>query len=204
MSQSPEAARARAARRRHLQQRQTVIFGTLVAALLLVALLGGAVWSGVIPSPINVPINSGEPAADPTPVAPPCPPADTPPVPYTDISANVLNGTETQGLAARTAATLQNYGVQIGHQSNGIPYGGVVQVTTGPLGVVSAYTISGLFSSTQIVLDGRDDATVDVLLGEGFDGVLDEGEITLDPEAPIPAPEDCRPLEPETTESVAG
>lgn len=200
MSQSTEAARARAARRRHLQQRQTVIFGTLVAALLVIALLGGAVWSGVIPSPIEVPINSGEPAATPAPVAPPCPPADTTPVPYEEISANVLNGTERQNLAGQTAATLQNLGVQIGRQANGTPYGGVVQVTTGPLGVASAYTIAAVFTSAQIVLDGREDATVDVLLGEGFEGVLDAEDVTLDPKEPIPAPADCRPVEAESAE----
>lgn len=185
-----------------MQQRQTVIFGTLVAALLLVGLVGGAVWSGVIPSPIDIPVNSGEPAATPDPIAPPCPPADTTPVAYTDISANVLNGTDEQGLASRTGATLQNRGVQIGHLADGMPYGGVVQITTGPLGVTAAYTLAGLFSTAQIVLDGRDDATVDLLLGEAYEGVLPEEEVTLDPEAPIPAPEGCRPIEGEDAEDT--
>ncbi len=185
-----------------MQQRQTVIFGTLVAALLLVGLLGGAVWSGVIPSPIDIPVNSGEPAPTPEPIAPPCPPADTTPVAYADISANVLNGTDEQGLASRTAATLQNRGVEVGNLADGTPYGGAVQITTGPLGVTAAYTLAGLFNGAQIVLDDREDATVDVLLGEAFEGVLSEGEVTLDPEAPIPAPEGCRPIEDEEAEDV--
>lgn len=201
MSQSTEAVRARAARRRHLQQRQTVIFGTLVAALLVIGLLGGAVWSGVISSPIDVPINSGEAADAPAAVVPPCPPPETLPVAYAEISANVLNGTDEQQLAARTAAVLQDYGVQIGRQANGTPYGGVVQLTTGPLGVASAYTLAGVFSSAQIVLDGREDATVDVLLGDGFDRVLDPADVTLDPAVAIPAPEGCKPVE---TPSVEG
>lgn len=202
MSQSTEAVRARAARRRHMQQRQTVIFGTLVAALLFVALLGGAVWSGVLPSPIDVPINSGAPVATPEPVVPPCPPADTPPVAYPDITANVLNGTGEAGLAARTAATLENRGVMIGLLSDGTPYGGVALVTTGPLGIAAAYTLAGLFSESQIVLDAREDATVDVLIGSAYEGMLAEGEVTLDPEAPIPAPEGCQPPEGEEAESV--
>ena len=53
MSQSTEAVRARAARRRHLQQRQTVIFGTLVAALLVIGLLGGAVETKGMPKKVE-------------------------------------------------------------------------------------------------------------------------------------------------------
>ncbi|GAB2604128.1 LytR C-terminal domain-containing protein [Pseudactinotalea suaedae] len=195
MSQSTEAVRARAARRRHLQQRQTVIFGTLVAALLLVALLGGAVWSGVIPSPVSVPINSGGPAATPDAIAPPCPPADALPVPYAEINVNVLNGTDEQGLASRTATSLQAYGVQIGQQANGTPYGGVAQLTVGPLGVASAYSLAAVFTEAQIVLDSREDATVDLLLGEGYETLVPLEEVALDPAVPIVAPEGCRPIE---------
>lgn len=195
MTQSPEAVRARVARRRHMQQRQTVIFGTLVTVLLVAGLLGGAVWSGVLPSPIDIEINSGAPEATPAPVAPPCPPEGALPVPYSEISANVLNGTETQGLAAGTAATLRSYGIQTGREQNGQRYEGVARLTAGPLGVASAYTLAALFSSAEIVLDAREDATVDVLLGMAFEDVLPLEQVALDPEAPIPPPADCRPVE---------
>ncbi|GAB2971242.1 MAG TPA: LytR C-terminal domain-containing protein [Actinotalea caeni] len=195
MTQSPEAVRARVARRRHMQQRQTVIFGTLVTVLLVAGLLGGAVWSGVLPSPIDIEINSGAPEATPAPVAPPCPPEGALPVPYSEISANVLNGTETQGLAAGTAATLRSYGIQTGREQNGQRYEGVARLTAGPLGVASAYTLAALFSSAEIVLDAREDATVDVLLGMAFEDVLPLEQVELDPEAPIPPPADCRPVE---------
>jgi len=195
VTQSPEAVRARVARRRHMQQRQTVIFGTLVTVLLVAGLLGGAVWSGVLPSPIDIEINSGAPEATPAPVAPPCPPEGALPVPYSEISANVLNGTETQGLAAGTAATLRSYGIQTGREQNGQRYEGVARLTAGPLGVASAYTLAALFSSAEIVLDAREDATVDVLLGLAFEDVLPLEQVELDPEAPIPPPADCRPVE---------
>jgi len=195
VTQSPEAVRARVARRRHMQQRQTVIFGTLVTVLLVAGLLGGAVWSGVLPSPIDIEINSGAPEATPAPVAPPCPPEGALPVPYSEISANVLNGTETQGLAAGTAATLRSYGIQTGREQNGQRYEGVARLTAGPLGVASAYTLAALFSSAEIVLDAREDATVDVLLGMAFEDVLPLEQVELDPEAPIPPPADCRPVE---------
>lgn len=195
MTQTPEAMRARAARRRHLQQRQTVVFGTLVAALLVVGLLGGASWSGVLPSPVSVPINSGGAAEAPDPVVPPCPPADTKPVKFSEISVNVLNGTETQGLAARTASSLRGYEIQIGHEQNGTAYGGVAQLTTGPLGVASAYTLAALFTESQIVLDARDDDTVDILLGVGYGGLIAEEDVALNFKKPIPAPEGCREVE---------
>src|SRR5690606_1838397 len=178
-----------------MQQRQTVIFGTLVTVLLVAGLLGGAVWSGVLPSPIDIEINSGAPEATPAPVAPPCPPEGALPVPYSEISANVLNGTETQGLAAGTAATLRSYGIQTGREQNGQRYEGVARLTAGPLGVASAYTLAALFSSAEIVLDAREDATVDVLLGMAFEDVLPLEQVELDPEAPIPPPADCRPVE---------
>lgn len=191
--------RARAARRRHLQQRQTVIFGSLIAALLIAALLGVATWTGIIPSPVSVPIYSGAPADSPAPVTPPCPPEGENPVPYAEISANVLNGTETRGLAATTGATLRSYGIQTGREDNGTPYNGVARLTSGPLGVASAYTLAALFADSQIVLDARDDATVDILLGQNFEELVPVDDVALDPEAPIPAPADCTPvdLEPE-------
>lgn len=195
MTQGPEAVRARAARRRHMQQRQTVVFGVLVTALLVVGLVGGAVWSGVLPSPIDVPINSGPPAATPAPVVPPCPPEGATPVPYSEISVNVLNGTETQGLAASTAASLRSNGIQTGREQNGQPYGGVARLTAGPLGIASAYTLAPLFSASQIELDAREDATVDILLGNGFEDLVPVETAALDPKEPIPAPAECRPVE---------
>lgn len=200
MTQTPEALRARAARRRHLQQRQTVIFGTLVAALLLIGLVAGGMWTGVIPSPVSVPINDGN-AAAPTPVVPPCPPEGALPVPYSEIGVNVFNGTNTQGLAATTAAKLRAVGLQTALEQNGSAYGGVVQLTAGPTGVAAAYTVAALFPSSQIVLDARDDDSVDVLVGDGFEDLIPVEEVTLDPAAPIPAPETCSAV---TVETEAG
>lgn len=195
MTQTPEAMRARAARRRHLQQRQTVVFGTLIAALLAVGLLAGAMWSGVLPSPVSVAINDGGAEAPPATVAPPCPPADAKPLPYNEISANVLNGTDTQGLAARTAASLRGYGIQTGREQNGTEYGGVAQLTAGPEGLASAYTLAALFAESQITLDAREDASVDVLLGSAFEELIPEDEVSLNAKKPIPVPENCRPVE---------
>lgn len=183
-----------------MQERQTVIFGTLIAALLVIGLVAGAMWSGVLPSPITVPINSGG-VESPDPVTPPCPPADATWVPYNEISVNVLNGTDTRGLAASTAARLLEIGVQISSEQNGAPYGGVVKITTGPLGVSAAYTMAALFPSSQIVLDSREDETLDLLVGDGYEELVPEDERQVEAEAAIPAPADCRPVETSTDDS---
>lgn len=199
MTQTPEALRARAARRRHLQQRQTVVFGALIVALLATGLGGLAVWTGVIESPVNVPIYSGpQPEAPPT-QAPPCPPADTQFVPFESITVNVLNGTDVQGRASLTATVLRSYGVQTEREENGAPYGGVAQFTTGPDGVAAAYSLAGAFSESQIVLDTREDATIDVLLGERFEAVAPAEQAKPDTEAVIPTPSSCLPVTPEGT-----
>lgn len=179
-----------------MQQRQTVVFGTLIAALLVVGLLGGAMWSGVLPSPVDVPINSGAPPPEPEPVVPPCPPEEARPVPLAQVRVNVLNGTEESGLAAQTSAVLRTYGITVEREGNGAPYTGVAQITTGPRGVVTAYTISALFPSSQIVLDPeRKGNVVDVLLGARYESVLEPEEAALDPETPIAAPTNCEPIE---------
>ncbi|MFV0425533.1 MAG: LytR C-terminal domain-containing protein [Beutenbergiaceae bacterium] len=203
MTQSPEAVRARVARRRHLQQRQTVIFGALIAALLVAGLLGIATWTNIIPSPISIPLYSGPPPAPVAEQAPPCPPEGALPVAYSQVSANVFNGTDTSGLAALTGASLRNYGIQTGRESNGTTYGGVAEITTGELGIPAAYTVAALFTDSQIVLDSREDGSIDILLGAQFEDLIPLEEVALDPEAPIAAPADCQlPPTPEPTEAV--
>lgn len=176
-----------------MQQRQTVLFGTLIAGLLFAALFAGAVWAEIIPSPVSVEINDSS-TATPTAIVPPCPPEGQLPVPYSEIIVNVLNGTDRAGLAGSTAAVLAGYGFQRGSEANGSPYTGVARISSGPTGVGSAYTLASLFSESQIQLDTREDATVDVLVGERFESILSPGEIALDPDSPIPAPASCTPV----------
>lgn len=194
MTQSPEAVRARAARRRHMQQRQTVVFGSLVAGLLVVGLVGGAVWANIIPSPVSVPISSPEtPTA--APVVPPCPPEGALPVPYGEITVNVLNGTETAGLAGRTATSLRGYGLRTDREDNGTPYSGVARIVTGPRGVAAAYSVAPIFSGSQVELDQREDESVDVVIGAELTDLVPEADAALPADEPLAAPEGCQPVE---------
>lgn len=189
-----EAARRRAARRRPLQQRQTLIFGILVTALVAVALVAAAVWGNVIPSPVARPFSSPAPTEAAVPTAP-CPPADALPAPFGEITANVYNATDQTGLAARTASGLAQYGVVISQEANyGGSFEGVANIVSGPRGLQAAYTIVEIVPGATVSLDGRDDATIDVVLGGAFAEVPPPEAATIDPESPLTPPPGCSPV----------
>lgn len=190
--------RQRAVRRRHLHERQAVVFGTLITAMVAAALLGLGVWFGAIPSPFTVPFATPAPPGS----SQPCPPEGAMPVPYAQISVNVLNGTTRSGLAAATGAELGARGLVIASQGNSpTRYADAALVRTGPQGVPQAYTLAAMVPGAIVELDQRQDATVDIVLGAAFDGLLPPEEAALDPEAPLTTPEGCLPI-PEPTTAV--
>lgn len=199
----PDAARRRAARRRRLQQRQTLIFGVLLTVLLAVALLAAAMWGNVIPSPFSRPFNSEAPTDAQT-SSVPCPPADAVPVPFGEITASVYNATTESGLAARTASGLAQFGIAVSQTANyGSNVSGDVRIVTGPLGLRAAYTVAEIVPGAEVALDGREDETIDVVVGNGFNAVPGPEEVTLDPEQPLTVPAGCSPVTiPEQTEEA--
>lgn len=187
------AHEAREARRRHLQQRQTVIFGSLIAGLLVIGLGAGAVWAGILPAPISIPIQSPEPD-DLAPPAP-CPPEGALPVPMNEISVNVLNGTNQSGLAASTAAGLAERGAVIGDEANApVGFEGIARIVTGPTAVTDAYTVAAHFPEAVIELDSRTEDVLTLTVGEGFDGLLPQESVELDDEVPLTPLPGCQPV----------
>lgn len=186
-----EFERHRAIRRRHLHERQAVVFGTLITAMVAAALLGLGVWFGAIPSPFNVPFATPAPPGSDQ----PCPPEGALPVPYAQISVNVLNGTARSGLAAATGAELGGRGLVIVSQGNAeTRHSDPALVRSGPQGVAHAYTLAAMVTGALVELDERQDATVNLVLGAAFDGLLPPEEAALDPETPLTAPENCVPI----------
>ncbi|WP_147915823.1 LytR C-terminal domain-containing protein [Ruania zhangjianzhongii] len=193
MSTQQSRVRARAARRRHLQQRQTVIFGTLIAVMLVGGLAAGAIWTGILPSPFTVAINSPEPTD--AGASMPCPPENATFVPLSEISANVLNGTDRQGLAATAATALTEQGIAVGNQANAESrFAGEARIIAGPQGLPAAFTAAQLFADATIEVDSRSGETIDVVIGAEFEDLRADDEIAIDPEAPIPAAAECTPL----------
>lgn len=190
------ARQARARRRRRLQQRQTAIFGGLVALLLLMILVAAAVFTGLLPSPYARDFSRED--EDPESVTP-CVPAGTTAEELGSITTNVFNATDRTGLAATTGENLSRQGVLVNTEANW-PQGqmeGAVQIMTGARGITAAYTLQRLFPAAEVTFEpGREDATVDVVLGTGFDSMLSDAEISeLDPEEPLSSPAECTPVD---------
>ena len=193
----PTPERQQQLRRRHMHERQAVLYGSLIALMAMAALGSAAVYTGVL----SVPFLQKEFSTPPTDAVsevpdPPCPPAGAMPVGYTGITVHVLNGSDRTGLATQTAGTLAERGFVIastGDYPTDLPT--AVQLNFGEAGIPSAYTLAANLENPVMVLDTRTDFSVDLVLGEAFAGLLDPTMVLLDPAAPLEIPPSCVPLE---------
>ncbi|MBO3083092.1 LytR C-terminal domain-containing protein [Cellulomonas fengjieae] len=191
-----EQDRGRQLRRRHMHERQAVIFGVLLAILALAGLGAAAMFTGSL----NVPLLAREFATESTPEATqdpyPCPPAGALPVAYGQISVKVYNATSRVGLAGDTAADLSERGFVIVTKENApATYDGTARITFGTQGVAQAYTLAAHIDGAVLKLASRADATVDLELGSEFAEINPADAVTLDPAAPLIAPEGCTPFD---------
>jgi LytR cell envelope-related transcriptional attenuator len=186
--------RARTLRRRHMHERQAVIFGVLLAALALAGLGALAVYTGTLGVPFLARgFSTPAPAAGIT--APPCPPEGAAPVPYAQITVNVLNGSKVPGLAAQTAAALTDRGFVVAKTANSPEsVTGTARLVFGAAGVAGAYTLAAQLDKPALALDARADATVDITVGTGYVGLVSADAIKLDPTVPFAAPAGCVPI----------
>lgn len=190
-----EIDRNRQLRRRHMHERQAVVFGVLLAALALAGLGAAAVYTGKLDLPgldraIAV-------APSPTEVAQPypCPPTGALPVPYGKVTVNVNNATTRVGLAGATATELQARGFAIGTKSNVDSYDGVARISFGKNGVAEAYTLLAQFDGATMLALAGDDKAVSVALGAKFESLKPADKVGLDPAKPLVAPKGCMPYE---------
>ena len=188
--------RERALRRRHKHERQAVIFGLLIAALAVTGLGAVAVFTGGIDAPFSRPFTTRAPAAAPSVVPPPCPPDGTLPVAYGQVQVRVLNATDRVGLAADTATALttRGFGV-VGTGNSPSPVVGTARLSFGAAGVPAAYTLAAHVPGATLVLDNRQDATVDLAVGSEWVSLVDPSGVVLDPNAPLVGQAGCLPLD---------
>jgi hypothetical protein len=119
-----------------------------------------------------------------------------------EIVVRVFNGTDRSGLAGTVQTDLDGRGYYTAGASNwSRTYAGVARVAFGVEGVQQGYTVARNFSEYELVLDTRKGKTVDVVMGELYEGelvpLLDP---KLDPDLPLTAPAEClnpRLIEPE-------
>lgn len=88
-----------------------------------------------------------------------------------DVVVNVYNATDRAGLAAKTAAELRKRGYKVSTVANDplqrkVP--GPAEVRYGAAGLSGSKLVLGLVKGAKAVHDGRQDASVDLVLGAKF------------------------------------
>lgn len=199
---SPEQQRA--LRRRRRRERQAVVFGSLVAGLAVVGLGAVASYTGAVELPfLEREFASPPPAAVADAAPAPCPAEGALPVAYSEVQVNVLNGADVPGLAGQTVEQLTARGFTTLTADNyPTTVGGTGQVLFGAQGVAAAYTLAAHLNEPILVLDLREDATVDLVLGTEFTALAPAEAVPLDPEVPLEGTPTCLPLEEALTSAV--
>ncbi len=204
---STPAERARNLRKRHQRERQAVVFGSLVAGLAVVGLGAAAVYTGALPAPfLERDFATAEASgADSALPPPPCPPAGTLPVTYNVITVNVLNASARAGLAGQTANELSARGFVVGTTGNATTQtSSDEEIRFGEAGIAVAYTLASNFANPVLVLDTREGAVVDLLLGATYAGLVDATSVALDPSTPLVGVPGCVALEEARTTALVG
>lgn len=191
-----DADRARKLRRRHMHERQAVIFGVLVAFLALAFVTAAAVYTGNL----DLPWTSREFALEPTPTPTqrpvPCPPAGTLPVAANTITVNVYNGAGTSGLAKTTSDALVARGFLPGVTTNAVSsFTGTARISFGPAGIAQALTLAAHVDHPDFFLDARTDTSVDITLGSAFLTLKAPETVGLDPTQPLVGAPGCMPYD---------
>lgn len=192
-------ARGRAERKRRLQQRQTLVYGSLILVLGIVLLIAWLQWSQAIPSPFAREFTTEDTPQISETVA--CPaPGDVMMAPG-DITATVLNSTPTSGLAGDVADQLRNVGIVVETVGNWdesvLASQGVIEV--GPAAVVEGYSLQSVLPGMPVMQVDREDTSVTVVIGTQFSGVADAA--AFQPGSPISIPEVCLTSAPATDEA---
>ena len=198
--------RARQLRRRHKHERQAVIFGGLVAGLALTFLGATAVYTGAMDADFLArDFTTPTPDFDPSVQPAPCPPEGAISVAYASVQINVLNATTRSGLAGMTAETLTERGFTVlrsGNYDGSVP--GTARIHFGEAGLAAAYTLAATIPDAVLVLDQREDESVDLLLGDKWDTLIPREEVALGFQAPLVGSPSCVPLEQALLTAPAG
>ncbi len=188
--------RARDLRRRRMHERQAGIFGLLLAGLAVAGIGSAAVFSGAVDLPFLARDFS---TASPTPGVGsivPCPPTGALPVAVGEVTVNVYNGSNASGLAGSTATALTERGFAVATVANAtLRLGDAARLSFGASGVAAAYTLAAHLEDPVMVLDERQDATVDLIVGERFNDLVPADEVTLDPALELVGAAGCRPID---------
>lgn len=187
--------RARALRRRHMHERQAVVFGVLLACLAVAGLGAAALYTESLSLSFLEREFTAVPTVDAVAVATYCPPEGAMPVPADQITVDVYNGAGVGGLAGTTAGQLAERGFVIGATENApSALSGVARIIYGPAGSAAAYTLKAYVDGAVLQNDPRETPEVDLIVGKEFTGLLPPEAVLLDPATPLEGPEGCTPF----------
>ncbi|MCY1157986.1 MAG: LytR family transcriptional regulator [Citricoccus sp.] len=118
-----------------------------------------------------------------------------------DSTVTVFNGTTIGGLAGDVANALEGRGFTIGGVGNqGFSTSSMVAViVSGPGGRETSLAVQRTIEGSVYLPDEREDATVDVIMGTKYTGLVPAGEISTEP-----GPLDCQRLETEAPPATTG
>jgi len=190
---TPQGSRRKAVRR-HRRERQVLVFGVLLMVIAAISFVAYGVYRGEVEGPFKAEFVStdSEFTSDITLV---CPPSGSMPLEPGEVAVRVLNGTDRPGIAGTTLADLEGRGfVPLAATNWSRDYKFSARIMFGATGVQKAYTLALQFPSHELVLDTRDNATVDVVLGDEFQGIVEQLDPGLDPDIPLAANQPCLPV----------
>ncbi|MCL1898194.1 MAG: LytR C-terminal domain-containing protein [Micrococcales bacterium] len=181
--------------RRNLVIRQALIYGLLVSAFVVVGVASYGMFTGRI-DPWFAQDFTGKPSPSVEVLPQPCPlsPASVFPEP-SSIEVNVLNASGKAGAAKAGAGVLELLGFQaLAANSSSGNYDGGIKVVSGIAGVDMAYALLKVLpESTILVMDVRNDASVDVVLGQMAEPFPPPAEVQYEPGTSIQPVAGCRP-----------
>lgn len=112
-----------------------------------------------------------------------CPTGIQQPVVAERVDVSVYNTTNEPGLAGEVAEDLQERNFRVAEVDNDYfadtGFEGIIRV--GDRGLRQAYTLQQHLPGTLVDVDGRDDFTVDLVLGSDYDGLEDPDDVEITP-----------------------
>lgn len=186
--------RGRELRRRHMHERQAVVFGVLIASLAVAGLGAAALYTDSLSLPFLERGFSSSPEPEAESIRTYCPPEGAMPVPLNEVAVDVYNGAGVAGLAAQTAAALTERGFTIAATDNASSLPGAARIIYGVNGSAQAYTLHAYVPDAVLQLDARTDGLVDLVIGSEYEGLAPPEQVALDPAAPLVGPDGCTPF----------
>ena len=179
--------------RNRLRIRQTIIYGVLTAIVTIVGFGAWAMWTGKMEPLFDTPLaHETEVAVDYGPV--PCPEGADAVYPRAGtVEINALNGSSLRGAARAAGETMTSRGFGLGKMDNAnFQYTGEALIRTGEKGVNNAYLVAAHAGENAVItVDDRLDATVDLIVGEKWQGLIPSDTVEVKAGQRIPRPAEC-------------